>query len=125
MAGNGKKVTALPDSGGDIPSKEYMGVFQAVREGLYFQAGQAVDRENGAAVLGKRDRAEDDMGILHGLPEGEGGKFVIVKESFMAGLIQKPVQANLSGISAQYEDWMHGYAPYEIGFIMSLYDKRK
>ena len=42
MAGNGKKVAALPDSGRDIPSKEYMGVFQAGREGLYFQAGSLV-----------------------------------------------------------------------------------
>ena len=66
------------------------------------------------------------MGIFHGFPEREGGRgSVIVKAGTGTGLTEKPVQANLPGVSAQYEELMHGYSPYEIGFIMSLYDKRK
>ena len=66
------------------------------------------------------------MGIFHGFPEREGGRgSVIVKAGTGTGLTEKPVQANLPGVSAQYEKLMHGYSPYEIGFILSLYDRRK
>ena len=55
------------------------------------------------------------MGIFHGFPEREGGRgSVIVKAGTGSGLTEKPVQANLPGISAQYEELMHGCAPLRL-----------
>ena len=58
-------------SSGDVSSKEDVTLSQMLQKTFYFQSGKPVVGMDVFLVLGKWDRAEDNMGMLHCFLQGE------------------------------------------------------